>query len=87
LSSIDFRQTVIARKIQKCSAKEDDFISILEKLMERLNDDLELVATIARRIWLRINSMVHGGIFLHHSNHKRKRVCGRISTSDKRLEE
>lgn len=39
------------RKIQKCSNDEDDFLSILEKLTERLDDgDLELVAMVARKI-------------------------------------
>lgn len=50
-------------KIYKCSS-DDDFLSIIEKLMERLDDeDLELVAMVARRIWLRRNTMVRRAFF------------------------
>jgi DNA-binding IclR family transcriptional regulator len=49
--------------------EEDDFLSILEKLMERLDDeDLELVAMVARRIWLQKHIVVYGGELLHHSH-------------------
>ncbi|GLT70951.1 hypothetical protein SLA2020_429970 [Shorea laevis] len=42
--------------------KDNDFLGILEKLMERLNvDELELVAMIARKIWLYRNSVVFEG--------------------------
>jgi hypothetical protein len=49
--------------------KTTSIISILEKLMERLDDeDLEVVAMIARKIWLRRNTVVHIGDLLHSSN-------------------
>jgi hypothetical protein len=39
-----------------------DFIHIMEKLMERLDvDQMILVATVARQIWFRRNSVVFGG--------------------------
>lgn len=55
-------------KIQKCSSKEDYCLCILEKLMVRIDEkDLELMATIARRIWLRRNIVVCGGDFIYIS--------------------
>jgi len=64
-----FGQNVIGRSIHICYGDEDDFISILEKLMERLDDeDLEVVAMIARKNWLRRNTVVHIGDLLHSSN-------------------
>lgn len=57
------------RKIQNYSGGEDYFLSILEELMERLdNEDLELVAMVARRIWLQRNTMAHRGELLYHSH-------------------
>jgi ribonuclease HI len=39
-----------------------DFIYILEKVMDRLDDDqMMLVVTVARQIWFRRNSVVFGG--------------------------
>lgn len=36
--------------------------------MDRLDDkDLEMVATIARKIWLRRNTVVHEKNLMHHS--------------------
>lgn len=43
---------------------ESDGLCLIEKLMEVLDEDeLEVAVTVARRIWLRRNSVVHGGIF------------------------
>jgi hypothetical protein len=41
-------------RIQKCPCDEDDFLSIFTRLVERLtNEELRLVAFIARQIWFR----------------------------------
>ena len=49
-------------KIQNCLSFDDDFINIFEVLHERLRtDELQLVAIIARLIWLRRNTVVFGG--------------------------
>lgn len=51
-------------KIQKLSILESDGLCLFEKLMEQLYyTDLELVAFLARRIWLRRNSVIFGGEF------------------------
>jgi hypothetical protein len=48
--------------VHKCSSDEIDFILIMEKLMERLDpDQMHLIVTVARQIWLRRNSIVFGG--------------------------
>jgi hypothetical protein len=49
-------------RIHKCTSDEMDFIYIMEKLMERLDDDqMVLVATVSRQIWFRRNSVIFGG--------------------------
>ncbi|XP_059445337.1 uncharacterized protein LOC132177129 [Corylus avellana] len=46
-------------KIHKSSSDEDTFCHILQKLSERLTgDDFDLVACVARQIWLRRNRVV-----------------------------
>ncbi|GLT70004.1 hypothetical protein SLA2020_421090 [Shorea laevis] len=53
-----------SRKIQKLSIVEDDGFLLFEQLLEHLEDsDLELVASIARHIWLRRNLVVFEGRF------------------------
>jgi ribonuclease HI len=48
--------------IHKCTSDEVDFIYIMEKLMERVeSDQMHLIVTVARQIWLRRNAMVFGG--------------------------
>jgi hypothetical protein len=48
-------------QIKKSTRDEIDFIFIMKKLFERLNaDQMQLVAMVARLIWLRRNSMVFG---------------------------
>jgi hypothetical protein len=49
-------------RIHKCTGDEMDFIHIMAKLMERFDDEqMTLVATVARQIWFRRNSVVFGG--------------------------
>jgi hypothetical protein len=49
-------------RIHKCTSDEVDFIYIMAQLMERLDDEqMCLVATVARQIWFRRNSIVFGG--------------------------
>lgn len=51
------------RKIRKCSNGEDDFLQIVCELLEKLkNEEFELMATIARRIWFRINKVLFGDL-------------------------
>jgi ribonuclease HI len=54
---------VCPRKIQKCSSSGFDFAQIIDELLHKLDqEDFELLATVARRIWLRRNSVVFGGV-------------------------
>jgi len=47
---------------------EKIFLCILEGLMERLyEEDFEMMATITRRIWMRRNTSVFGGVLSHPS--------------------
>jgi ribonuclease HI len=49
-------------RIHKCTSDEVDFLYIMEKLMDRFDDDqMQLVVTVARQIWFRRNSIVFGG--------------------------
>lgn len=51
-------------EIHKCTTSGDDFIHIVEKLMDRLNlDQMQRMATLARLIWLRRNSVIFVGNF------------------------
>lgn len=50
------------RKVQKLSLRESDGFPFIENLMSLLEDvDLEQVCVIARRLWLRCNTVVFGG--------------------------
>lgn len=54
------------RRIQKTVIPEGEFLSIFEHLSKQLGDeDLELVAVIAQKLWLRHNTVVYGGVFLN----------------------
>lgn len=51
------------RKIHKCSSDVNDFLCLLGKLMERIDEEeLELVATTTRRLWLCRNTVVFGDL-------------------------
>jgi hypothetical protein len=51
--------------IHKCTSDEVDFTLVVEKLMARLDDNqMHLVAMVARQIWLRRNLVIFGGEFL-----------------------
>lgn len=53
-------------RIQKFSCEDDDFIYLLEGFMSKVNgEELDLVATVVRQIWLRRNKHVFGGDFIH----------------------
>lgn len=55
-------------KIQKCSSEDDDFLLIFNRVLEKLEaKDVELVATIAIRIWIWRNTLLFGGSLTHHS--------------------
>jgi hypothetical protein len=54
-----------SKKIQKCSIAAMDFTQMLGQLLVKMEkEDIEFLATVARRIWLRRNSFVFGGDFL-----------------------
>ncbi|KAE8056184.1 hypothetical protein FH972_012976 [Carpinus fangiana] len=56
-------------KVQKCTSDEVDFIHVLEKLMERVEaNQMHLIVTVARQIWLRRNSVVFGGAMVAPSD-------------------
>jgi hypothetical protein len=47
------------RKIQNCSNGKEDFLQIACEPLEKLeNEEFELIATTARRIWVRRNSVI-----------------------------
>jgi hypothetical protein len=53
-------------RIQKIVIPEGEYLSIFEHLSNRLGvEDLELVAVIAQKLWLRRNTVVYGGAFLN----------------------
>ena len=53
------------KTMHKGTSDEDAFVNIFEQLLDRLEEgDIELAACIARHIWLRINKMVFGRVFL-----------------------
>lgn len=55
----------VTTKIHKSTSDEIDFIQIIEKMLERLGaDQMQLVATTARLLWLRQNGVIYGGEFL-----------------------
>jgi hypothetical protein len=50
----------------KCSCSVFDFKALFEYVMNRFTkEQLALMAVICRRIWLRRNSLIFEGIFLH----------------------
>lgn len=50
-----------SQRIQKCTIKEEYFLTIFGKLSDRLEqEDLELVAMVTQKIWLRRNRVVFG---------------------------
>jgi hypothetical protein len=52
-------------KFQKCLSGEVGFMELLEKLLQRLDvEEMQLMVTVARQIWLRRNSVIFGGDFL-----------------------
>jgi hypothetical protein len=60
-------------KIHKCTSEEEDFMRLVERLMAWLDEDqMHLVATVARQIWLRRNSVVFGGDFLDSASLMRR---------------
>jgi hypothetical protein len=47
------------KKLQKSTSDEDAFINIFERLLECLNDvEIELIACVARQLWLRRNKLI-----------------------------
>lgn len=59
---------IVLEKFLNCSSRGDDFLHILCELFEKLEkEEVELMVTIARRIWLRRNTVVFGGDLTHPS--------------------
>lgn len=55
-------------KLQKTSTIGTDFSAIWTVMQERCNEEeIALVATLSRNIWLRRNVVIHEGGFKHHS--------------------
>jgi hypothetical protein len=51
-------------RINKTVSANVDFMGLMETLMERVSEEeLSLVATVARLIWLRRNSLMYEGMF------------------------
>jgi hypothetical protein len=56
------------RKIQKRSIEHKEFVAIVETLLQELdNNEVAFVVTVAQRLWLRRNVVVHGGTLSHLS--------------------
>lgn len=50
------------RKLQKCSSEAGDFADLFARLSGILNqEELNYFVTVARQIWFRRNSVIHGG--------------------------
>jgi hypothetical protein len=50
------------RRLQKSTIKDGDFLRILEHLITRLEpQDMELLAVVEQKMWLRRNRLVFGG--------------------------
>jgi hypothetical protein len=57
---------VCGRQIQKCSSVVNSFTEVMDKFFAIYTlEEVDINAEIARRIWFRRNSVVHGGYFLH----------------------
>jgi hypothetical protein len=53
-------------RLQKLGEVEDCFPSVLDAVLGRCNrEEVELFAVLARRIWFRRNSLIHGEKFAH----------------------
>jgi hypothetical protein len=56
----------VSKETTKCNMENKEFIHTVEELQNRLEDkDFEIMAIVARNIWLRRNSIIFGGIFSH----------------------
>jgi hypothetical protein len=54
------------RRMQKSQGSYGSFMEVLEVVTGRcVREEINLFALIAKRIWSRRNSMMHGGVFLH----------------------
>jgi hypothetical protein len=54
------------RRIQKSQGCYGFFMEVLETVSGRCTrDEINLFVVIAKKIWARRNSMLHGGLFLH----------------------
>jgi hypothetical protein len=55
-----------SRKLQKCDCDKRDFAQIFSELVSKCEkEEVELFVVLARRLWLRRNDVVHGGILTH----------------------
>jgi len=53
-------------KIQKSCIDHEDFTFIVEELRPRLErEEWELMAILARSLWVRWNALIFGGLFIH----------------------
>jgi hypothetical protein len=53
-------------RFRKIIIEQEDFVAIIETHQRDMEpDDMELIAMVARTLWLRRNVVVHGGIFSH----------------------
>lgn len=84
--------SICGRKLQKSCAVNDEFIHVVEVLQNKLeDDDIELMALVARNLWFRRNSMILGGLFGQPAQLVRKAMKsldafknGNTKTQDKR---
>jgi hypothetical protein len=52
--------------MQKCRVDGDSFSEVFFFMADRCDkDEMDRIAIIARKIWLRRNEVIHGGLFTH----------------------
>jgi hypothetical protein len=58
--------SVSGRELQKCRRGRDDFLAVVEEIMNLPREEtMSIFALTARGIWRRRNTVVHGRLFNH----------------------
>jgi hypothetical protein len=53
------------RKLQKFPSVANDFSNIFASILDKVEEEVQLCAVIARLLWLRRNTVIHGGEMEH----------------------
>lgn len=78
------------KAIQKCNIDEEELPAIMERLKDKLGEEeMEMVGTVARMIWMRRISMVFGGglstTFRHYQGCQRQLVLFRNAEKSRQI--